>query len=1419
MRNRILTRLKVWNALQVLLVATFFMCVGALTSWAAETNSAVDTLRPSQKIVCNQEIQLATKSLPSECTTIGITTSILSPYQGGIETLGYESSFCQSPKAKLKVDSAQALLTKICQEANNKPCQTQLKGIDAAQKPLASFSCGVTKLYLSKENRTDWYNNILGQRGKGEAPDIFANKFNTAVTSAKANQTSAGQQGATLAKLQADFSQICFACGLVSRLYTTSIVYGEKVTAALGREIVKLMGIGLALYMAFIALKLFFPFGPQDKMVGLVNKLSISVLITVALSFLYLTDTSYKFYWNYVYNPIIDAAINMNDQLLTEGSGEGTFFGRLNAQNIVCSTPDMSGADLLTAEQNASRNKLQCQVHKLQYVFTYGFATGVYILLQGSYISGGILIAIYVFAPLVFAFAIVDALMRWTFMSVLSPALMACGCFPLTRKYAYLGVRVMLEAAISFVVVAVIAVLISGMMEQSLSALNDKLGEKNLPKWLENSLTTGQLENSAAVVAAADFNEFYQADGEQDYVTTLLSGMLNRETVNFPPQYPQRTTLTPSGMQDVYEDRALATATSVTKGASEGFKCRVLPSPAPINSPFGWRWGRMHNGVDMAADRGTPISSVDAGTVLRTNANCGESSGRGDPCGGGYGNYIEILHAGGWVTNYNHLNPGSVNLKTGDKVSAGQAIAQMGNTGSSTGSHLHFEVLANGTTPTDPAICFNGAAMPNGVFTGTTANGNPAAALFSAPAFDYSDSDFMIFCAAGLLAGFLGKNFGNIGAQFLGGQTFGVSSGGALSNMAAAGAQWAGALGGVGMGFARNALTPTTANPSGNNTTGNPIPDLMRKADDYLMENSEAYNRAKEFVDNTKNAIENNPVVKGVTDKVDALKAGLESFSQTRGGKVADAVLSGATAVVTTTVSIGVSLAGSAASSAAHATLSMTSNLLIDQATRALEATGYAELAGAVGGGFAQGVGTGMSWVPEKRTVFINRDVVKQYVAMQGSIRDAQDRVEQKAIELAAMDDVNSKGYIQNDAERKIAKDRLALELYRATAELKLLELAAKYDVTGRYNIQLQKEIGYSRGEVDEALKGKIDSVAEQERRLRSFEKTLKQDAENVRYTPEIEKAIIAASMKGFANKQSPTVAGYTQINTESVDDTLRGTSADVAGLATKESAKTTTQTTSTERQAAFAALGLKEGATEEEIQKARKALLKDMASNVDAAEKSGRLLEVNQAYDLLSQARQEKLEANKGYRDAAGNSLNQPVTGQARTGTLALAAAKEPELKGLQKVAGYKEKEPEYKTKESSGTETQSSIERGMFINTSDSNSNADKTRDEERIAASTDDEKKSSSREARNNIVAAKDLPKKKSAEWRKPKPANNIARFVRKKTPLNSLSKNSPAAQKEREAANSIERFVRRKQEQDLVAAGRNPNNDDDDRGGAS
>jgi murein DD-endopeptidase MepM/ murein hydrolase activator NlpD len=97
----------------------------------------------------------------------------------------------------------------------------------------------------------------------------------------------------------------------------------------------------------------------------------------------------------------------------------------------------------------------------------------------------------------------------------------------------------------------------------------------------------------------------------------------------------------------------------------------------------------MHEGVDFAVPRGTPIHAASDGVVREARRN------------GGYGNYIRIEHADGVATAYGHLSRFAPGLKPGRKVVRGELVGFSGNTGRSTGPHLHFEVLADGT-PVDP---------------------------------------------------------------------------------------------------------------------------------------------------------------------------------------------------------------------------------------------------------------------------------------------------------------------------------------------------------------------------------------------------------------------------------------------------------------------------------------------------------------------------------------------------------------------------------------------------------------------------------------------------------------------------------------------------------------------------------------------
>lgn len=113
------------------------------------------------------------------------------------------------------------------------------------------------------------------------------------------------------------------------------------------------------------------------------------------------------------------------------------------------------------------------------------------------------------------------------------------------------------------------------------------------------------------------------------------------------------------------------------------------PVQGTFTSGFGYRThpisgaGRMHEGIDVSANTGTPISAAGSGTVI----------GAGNS-GDGYGNKVLISHGDGLVTLYAHMN--TINVRQGQAVSGGDTVGTVGSTGYSTGPHLHFEVRVNG---------------------------------------------------------------------------------------------------------------------------------------------------------------------------------------------------------------------------------------------------------------------------------------------------------------------------------------------------------------------------------------------------------------------------------------------------------------------------------------------------------------------------------------------------------------------------------------------------------------------------------------------------------------------------------------------------------------------------------------------------
>ncbi|WP_165777408.1 M23 family metallopeptidase [Amycolatopsis antarctica] len=114
----------------------------------------------------------------------------------------------------------------------------------------------------------------------------------------------------------------------------------------------------------------------------------------------------------------------------------------------------------------------------------------------------------------------------------------------------------------------------------------------------------------------------------------------------------------------------------------------VVPAEGRFTSGYGSRWGTNHNGMDIANSIGTPIVAAMEGTVIEA----GPASG--------FGLWVRIQHDDGTITVYGHMN--SFSVSEGDRVKAGDQIAEIGNRGQSTGPHLHFEVWTGGGKKIDP---------------------------------------------------------------------------------------------------------------------------------------------------------------------------------------------------------------------------------------------------------------------------------------------------------------------------------------------------------------------------------------------------------------------------------------------------------------------------------------------------------------------------------------------------------------------------------------------------------------------------------------------------------------------------------------------------------------------------------------------
>ncbi|AWB83655.1 M23 family metallopeptidase [Corynebacterium liangguodongii] len=186
-------------------------------------------------------------------------------------------------------------------------------------------------------------------------------------------------------------------------------------------------------------------------------------------------------------------------------------------------------------------------------------------------------------------------------------------------------------------------------------------GAPSLPAALATAATT--IITSGATITAGDHSVVYDPRAEEQFLH------LPPGTIQIAP---------PEG------EGAVARQEGRT---ADGRKV-VTPAAGRISSGFGQRWGRMHQGIDIANDAGTPIYAVMDGTVTAAGP------------AQGFGNWVVIKHDGGEESVYGHMR--QFDVAVGQRVSAGERIASIGSEGRSTGPHLHFEIKPDGTTQVDP---------------------------------------------------------------------------------------------------------------------------------------------------------------------------------------------------------------------------------------------------------------------------------------------------------------------------------------------------------------------------------------------------------------------------------------------------------------------------------------------------------------------------------------------------------------------------------------------------------------------------------------------------------------------------------------------------------------------------------------------
>ena len=236
----------------------------------------------------------------------------------------------------------------------------------------------------------------------------------------------------------------------------------------------------------------------------------------------------------------------------------------------------------------------------------------------------------------------------------------------------------------------------------------DISGRRGLHRKVDGGAVKGRLIAAAMAVGATAAAAYSVANTAGPQASAAGSAAVIDSGITGSSDGLQIVTVTPAASESVHtQEFANGAAFAAERAQREARLVRpefVFPAKGVWTSGFGYRWGVLHAGIDIANAIGTPIMAAEDGVVTDAGPTAG------------YGAWVKIRDADGTVTLYGHVNTWLVSV--GQRVMAGDQIATIGNRGQSTGPHLHFSVLRNGTDFIDPVPWLAAKGLSPGSYVG-----------------------------------------------------------------------------------------------------------------------------------------------------------------------------------------------------------------------------------------------------------------------------------------------------------------------------------------------------------------------------------------------------------------------------------------------------------------------------------------------------------------------------------------------------------------------------------------------------------------------------------------------------------------------------------------------------------------------------